>query len=514
MGSSGIVNPFPLSAIFYATINPKMKLGFDNAKYIKIQSQNILKRTELFDKLYIEIGGKLFDDTHASRVIPGFQADVKIKMLQKLKKDIEVIFCISANDIERSKVRAEHGITYDLELIRLIMILQKMKFSINSVVITLYNNQPNVDNFISKLKRYKIKTYIHQSTKGYPTDIDTIVSKEGYGANPYIKTSKKIILVTAPGSNSGKLATCLSQLYHEHEHNVNAGYAKFETMPIWNLPLKHPVNMAYEAATADIKDVTMEDYFHLEEYGISAVNYNRDLEVFPVLKTILHRIVGKDIYKSPTDMGVNMIGACITDDSVVQEASKREIVRRYYNEECNYRLGITGRDTPERIKKLMNELGIDEYYLDVVKPALVKSKKVKRHVVSLKLPSGKIITGKETNLLSPASSVILNAIKELSNIPDNINLLSPTVLKPMLELVPRMEGKNKALNLEEVLIALSISSVTNPSVDEAMRLIKELEGCDAHGTYIVNNGDLKMLKSLKINLTCEPVFYTNDIALD
>ncbi len=489
-----------------------MELGFDNDKYVKIQSENIRKRTELFDKLYLEVGGKLFDDTHASRVLPGFQLDVKIKMFQKLRKDIEIIFCISANDIERNKVRAEYGITYDMEVLRLIGNLQEMDFNINSVVITLYKNQPTVDTFIAKLKRYKIKTYIHRYTKGYPTDIDTIVSEEGYGANPYIKTTKKIILVTAPGPASGKLATSLSQLYHEHKKGVNAGYAKFETMPVWDLPLKHPLNMAYEAATADLKDVTMLDYFHLEEYGVKAVSYNRDLEVFPVLKTILNRIVGKDIYKSPTDMGVNMIGQCITNDKVVQEASKKEIVRRYFNEMCNYKLGITEYDTPERIKKLMNELKIDENYLDVVRPALEKSEKVGKHVISLKLPNGKIITGKETELLSPASSLILNTIKELTDIPDSIDLLSPTILKPMLELVPRTRERDKTLSLEEVLIALSISSVTNPSVEKALNSIKELDGCEAHSTYIVSNGDLKMLKSLRINLTCQPLFYSTKLS--
>lgn len=489
-----------------------MELGFDNDKYVKIQSENIRKRTELFDKLYLEVGGKLFDDTHASRVLPGFQLDVKIKMFQKLRKDIEIIFCISANDIERNKVRAEYGITYDMEVLRLIGTLQKMDFNINSVVITLYKNQPTVDTFIAKLKRYKIKTYIHRYTKGYPTDIDTIVSEEGYGANPYIKTTKKIILVTAPGPASGKLATSLSQLYHEHKRGVNAGYAKFETMPVWDLPLKHPLNMAYEAATADLKDVTMLDYFHLEEYGVKAVSYNRDLEVFPVLKTILNRIVGRDIYKSPTDMGVNMIGECITNDKVVQEASKKEIVRRYFNEMCNYKLGITEYDTPERIKKLMNELKIDENYLDVVRPALEKSEKVGKHVISLKLPNGKIITGKETELLSPASSLILNTIKELTDIPDSIDLLSPTILKPMLELVPRTRERDKTLSLEEVLIALSISSVTNPSVEKALNSIKELDGCEAHSTYIVSNGDLKMLKSLRINLTCQPLFYSTKLS--
>ncbi len=496
---------------FYATMNLGMKLGFDNEKYIKIQSENILKRTKLFDKLYIEIGGKLFDDTHASRVIPGFQSDVKIRMFEKLKKDIEIIFCISANDIERNKVRAEYGITYDMEVIRLIGNLQEMGFAINSVVITLYKNQPTVDKFMATLKRYKIKTYIHRYTKGYPTDIDTIVSKEGYGANPYIKTEKKIILVTAPGPASGKLATCLSQLYHEHNRKVNAGYAKFETMPVWNLPLKHPLNMAYEAATADLGDVNMIDNFHLEAYGVGAVSYNRDLEVFPVLKTILHRILGRDIYKSPTDMGVNMIGECITDDKVVQEASKKEIVRRYFNEMCNYKLGIADYEVPERVKRLMNELGIDEYYLDVVKPALDKSKKTKNHVIALKLSDGEIITGKETDLLSPASSLVLNAIKELSNIPDNINLLSPTILKPMLELIPRVGDRDRCLGLEEVLIALSISSVTNPSVEEALGSIKKLKGCDAHATYMVSNGDLRMLKRLKVSLTCQPVFYSNKI---
>ncbi len=488
-----------------------MKLGFDNEKYVKIQSENIRKRTKLFDKLYLEIGGKLFDDTHASRVLPGFQSDAKIKMFLKLKKDLEVIFCISANDIERNKIRAEYGITYDAEVIRLISNLQEMGFSINSVVITLYKNQPTVDKFIAKLKGYKIKTYIHRYTKGYPTDIDTIVSKEGYGANPYIKTTKKLVLVNAPGPNSGKLATCLSQLYHEHQRGVNAGYAKFETMPVWNLPLKHPINMAYEAATADLKDVNMIDYFHLEEYGIKAINYNRDLEVFPVLKTILHRIMGKDIYKSPTDMGVNMVAKCITNDKVVQEASKKEIVRRYYNEMCNYKMALTGFDTPERVKKLMNELGIDEYYLDVVKPALEKAKKEKRYVISLKLPNGKIITGKETKVLSPASSVIINAIKELTGIPDNIDLLSPTILQPVLNLRPKTLGRSRPLQLQEVLIALSISSVTNPSVEKALGSIPRLNGCEAHSTYILHNGDLKSMKDLKITVTSEPEFYSDKL---
>lgn len=486
-----------------------MILGFDNEKYVRIQSKNILKRTKLFDKLYLEIGGKLLDDTHASRVLPGFQSDAKIRMFQKLKDDLEIIFCINAGDIERNKVRAEYGITYDMEVLRLVFSLKKMGFSINSVVITLYNNQPTVDSFIKKLKRHRLKTYIHRYTKGYPTDIDTIVSKDGYGVNPYIKTTKKIILVTAPGPGSGKLATCLSQLYHEQNRGVNAGYAKFETMPVWDLPLKHPVNMAYEAATADLKDTNMIDYFHLDEYGEKAISYNRDLEVFPVLRTILHRILGKDVYKSPTDMGVNMIGKCILNGDVVVEASKREIVRRYFSELCNHRLGLVDYATAERIKKLMNELGIDENYLDVVSPALEKSKKEKRHVISLKLSNGKIVIGKETDLLSPASSVILNAIKEMSNIPDNIKLLSPSILKPILKFVSLSGESRNVLGLQQVLVALSISSVTNPSVEEALRSLKNLKGCEAHATYMVGNGDSKMLKSFGINLTCEPVFYSD-----
>ena len=308
-----------------------MKKGFDNDKYVKTQSAKIRERFKLFDKLYLEVGGKLFDDSHASRVLPGFKSDSKINMFKELKNDLEIIFCINAGDIEKSKIRGEYGITYDMEILKLINNSKKMGFSVNSVVITLYNNQVSVDKFIKKLNRNGIKTYIHRFTKGYPTDVNTIVSEEGYGANPYIVTTKPLILVNAPGPNSGKLATCLSQIYHENKRGINAGYAKFETFPVWNLPLKHPVNLAYEAATADIKDVNMIDPFHLQKYGETAVNYNRDIELFPVLKSILNKMSKKDLYNSPTDMGVNMVGFCITDNDVVEEASKREIVRRYYN---------------------------------------------------------------------------------------------------------------------------------------------------------------------------------------
>ena len=352
-----------------------MEKGFDNAKYVKIQSQKIRERFKLFDRLYLEIGGKLFDDSHAARVLPGFKNDAKISMFKELKNDLEIIFCISAGDIEKNKTRGEYGITYDNELIKIINKSKKMGFTVNSVVITLYKNQLSVDKFIKKLERNGIKTYIHTFTKGYPTDVDTIVSEEGYGANPYIETTKPLILVNAPGPCSGKLATCLSQVYHENKRGVNAGYAKFETFPVWNLGLKHPVNLAYEAATADLKDVNMIDPFHLETYGETAVNYNRDIEMFPVLKSILNKATGTDVYKSPTDMGVNMVGNCIKDAEVVEEAAKKEIVRRYYHELNNYKMGLNDEDSCQKIKLLMNELNIDEKYLDVIEPALKKKEK-------------------------------------------------------------------------------------------------------------------------------------------
>ncbi len=484
-----------------------MKNGFDNEKYVKIQSKKIKERFKMFDKLYLEVGGKLFCDSHASRVLPGFKSDAKISMFLNLKKDLEIIFCINASAIEKNKIRSEFGITYDIEMLNIINNAKSLGFDVNSVVITLYNNQPSVDNFIKRLERQNIKVYIHTFTKGYPTDINTIVSEEGYGANPYIETTKKLILVNAPGPGSGKLATCLSQLYHEHKRNVNAGYAKFETFPVWNLPLKHPVNLAYEAATADLKDINMIDSFHLEKYNITAVNYNRDIETFPILKTILNKITGKDIYNSPTDMGVNMIGYCIKNEELVKEAAKKEIVRRYFNELNNYKLGLCEYDTVQKIKLLMNELNIDENYLKVVNVSKQKAKEKGAHVIALELHNGKIITGKQSQLLSPASAVIINAIKTLSHIPDDIDLLSPSILAPIL----KMRKDDKSLTLQEVLIALSICSVTNPVIAKAITNLNKLVGCEAHSTYIVQDGDITALKSLKINLTCESDFFTNEI---
>ena len=492
-----------------------MKKGFNNKKYVEIQSKRIKEKINEFDKLYLEFGGKLFDDYHASRVLPGFEPDSKIKMLCELKEIAEIIICINAKDIERKKIRADYGITYDMEVLRLIDEFQNLGLSVNSVVITLYSGKESSKKFRNQLEKRNIKTYVHTPTAGYPTDVDVIVSDEGYGANPYIETTKKLVVVTAPGPSSGKLATCLSQLYHEYKRGVKAGYAKYETFPVWNLPLKHPVNVAYEAATADLKDVNMIDSFHLEKYGVASVNYNRDLEVFPVLKAILHKITGKNIYYSPTDMGVNMIGYAIDDDEVICEASRQEIIRRYYKALCDYKTGTSEEYVCERIKLLMNELEINPLKeRPVILTAQEKSNSEDIPVIALELPDGKIITGKKTELLSPASSLILNAIKELTNIPDDVDLLSKTVLEPILKLKPLSNHASRSLNLEEVLIALSICSVTNSIVKEALKNLNKLSGLEAHASFMVYNGDLNTLKRLNINLTCDSIFYSNNLFMN
>jgi uncharacterized protein (UPF0371 family) len=487
-----------------------MEVGFDNDKYVRIQSEKIKERFGLFDKLYLEVGGKLFDDSHAARILPGFKNDVKISMFKELKDDLEIIFCINAGDIEKNKTRGEYGITYSQELLKLINKSKQLGFSVNSVVITLYKNQIIVDKFIKKLNRNGIKTYIHKPVKGYPTNIDEIVSEEGYGANPYISTTKKLILVNAPGPGSGKLATCLSQVYHENVRGINAGYAKFETFPVWNLPLNHPVNLAYEAATADLKDINLIDSFHLKKYGIESVNYNRDIETFPILKNILKKVLKRDIYYSPTDMGVNMIGFCITDNEVVEEASKKEIVRRYYNELNNYKMGLCDEDTYKKIKILMDKLNIDENILDVVKPALDK-KQIEngKPVIAMKIGE-KIITGKQSELMTAPGAALINSIKYLSKIPDDIHLLSPIVLEPILKLKKEINSGNRLL-LSEVLTALSICSVTNPLAAKALAFIPKLKNSEAHSTYIITGNDKITLKELKINITCENEFLEEDI---
>ncbi|MBQ7140573.1 MAG: DUF1846 domain-containing protein [Bacilli bacterium] len=485
-----------------------MKKGFDNKKYLEIQSEKILERIKMFDnKLYLEFGGKIFDDFHAARVLPGFEPDSKIQLLRTLKDDLEIIFCISAKDIEKNKIRADHGITYDMELLRLIDSLRKLDLTVSSVVITQFSGQPSAQTFKNKLERLDIKTYIHTYTKGYPTDVDVIVSDEGYGANPYIETTKPLVVVAAPGPCSGKLATCLSQLYHEHKRNIKAGYAKFETFPVWSLPLKHPVNVAYEAATADLKDVNMIDSFHLTEYGITAVNYNRDLEVFPVLKNILYKITGEYIYKSPTDMGVNMIGSCIIDDNIVCEASKQEIIRRYYNSLCDYKKGELELDASQRIKVLMDELSIKTSDRKVVEPTLNKLIEKKTNVISIEI-NGDIISGKDSKIMSCSASMIINTIKKLAKIDDEIHLISPIVLEPMLKLKREIYKNDDVLSLHDVLTALSICAATNPTVEITLSKIKNLENCDAHASCILPDEDLKILKKLKINVTSEPVFNT------
>ena len=487
-----------------------MKVGFDNDKYLRIQSEKIKERFCLFDKLYLEVGGKLFDDSHASRILPGFENDAKINMFKELKDELEIIFCINAGDIEKNKKRKEYDISYNQELIKLINKSKNLGFSVNSVVITLYNNQISADKFIKKLNRNGIKTYIHRPVKGYPLNIDKIVSREGYGANPYIPTSKKLILVNAPGPGSGKLATCLSQIYHENLRGINAGYAKFETFPVWNLPLNHPINLAYEAATADLNDVNMIDPFHLNKYGIEAINYNRDIETFPILKSILKKVLNKDIYYSPTDMGVNMIGFCITNNNIVEEASKKEIVRRYYSELNNYKMGICDEEVYKKIKLIMNKLNIDENILDVVKPALEKKEKENGNpVIAMKIGK-KIITGKQTDLITAPGSMIINAIKYLSKMPEDIHLLSPAILEPILKLKKEMKTGNRLL-LSEVLTALSISSVTNPFAAKALTFITKIKNYDAHSTYIITGNDKITLKELKINVTCENEFLDEDI---
>lgn len=482
-----------------------MKKGFDNELYVKLQTETIKERIKMFDKLYLEFGGKLLDDHNAKRVLPGFELNSKIRLLQELKDQCEIILCINANDIEKKKIRADYGISYDMDVIRLIELFRNMDISVNSVVITLYKGQTSVTKFRDRLESMGVKTYIHTPTKGYPTDVDVIVSEEGYGANPYIETTKPLVVVNAPGPCSGKLATCLSQLYHEHKKGIKAGYAKFETFPVWSLPLKHPVNVSYEAATADLKDVNMIDNFHLEAYGISAVNYNRDLEVFPVLRTILNKITGEDIYKSPTDMGVNSIGKCIYDDEVVSLAAKKEVVRRYYKAMVDTKLNGTSIEIAERIKMLMNELEVDASIFNNVKAAKDKEEASGCKSIAIELDDGTIITGRETDLLTPPAALVLNCIKELSHIPDEINLLAPNVLKPILTLKEGFGTINK-LNLHDVLIALSICSVTNPTIENALNNLNKLNNCDVYATYIVLGEDESALRNIQVNLICEPRF--------
>lgn len=493
-----------------------MNIGFDHKKYLEEQSKYILERVNNYDKLYLEFGGKLLFDLHAKRVLPGFDENAKIKLLHKLREKVEVVICVYAGDIERNKIRGDFGITYDMDVLRLIDDLRAYDLDVNSVVITRYDGQPATTVFMNKLQRRGIKVYTHRATEGYPTDVDTIVSDEGYGKNPYIETTKPIVVVTAPGPGSGKLATCLSQLYHEYKRGNVAGYSKFETFPVWNVPLKHPLNIAYEAATVDLKDVNMIDSFHFDAYNEVTVNYNRDIETFPVLKRIIEKITGEEsVYKSPTDMGVNRVGFGIIDDEVVKEASKQEIIRRYFKTGCEYKKGYVDKETFQRAKLIMEELNLKQEDRKVVLPARERSAKLKEvsskndicPAVAMELNDGTILTGKSSDVLDATAAVVLNAVKYFANIPDEMYLLSPAILEPIINLKSKTLGsKNTALNCEEVLIALSICAATNPMAQVAMEKLTMLRGCQAHSTTILSTNDEQTFRELGIDVTCDPEY--------
>lgn len=484
-----------------------LKKGFDNKKYLSLQSEKIEERIASFgDKLYLEFGGKLFDDYHASRVLPGFEPDSKIKMLLKLKDIAEILIVISANDIENNKYRSDLGITYDADVIRLIEIFKKKGLYVGSVVMTMYQSLPRVDAFIKRLQNLGIKVYKHYAIAGYPSDVQKIVSDEGYGKNEFVPTERRLVVVTAPGPGSGKMATCLSQLYHENKRGVKAGYAKFETFPIWNLSLSHPVNVAYEAATADLNDVNMIDPYHLEAYGSLAVNYNRDVEIFPVVNAMLERILGKSPYCSPTDMGVNMAGFCIVDDDACRDASRGEILRRYYDAQCDARKGRVSKEVVGKIELLMSKLGLSVEDRKAVVPALQKSEKTGAPAVAIELSDGVIVTGKTGKLLGASAAALLNALKSLGGIPDNIQLISPTVIQPMQKLkVDHMGAANPRLHTNEVLMALAICAANDETAKLAMEQLGKLKGSEVHSTVILSDVDLKTFKSLGLRVTCEPI---------
>jgi uncharacterized protein (UPF0371 family) len=492
--------------------------GFDNGKYLKEQTEAILDRVENFGKkLYLEFGGKLLFDYHASRVLPGFDPNAKMRLLQQLRDFADIILCIYAGDIERRKVRADFGITYDADALKLIDDVKDWGLSIRAVVITRFDNQPAAEIFKNKLERRGMEVYTHRFTKGYPTDVDLIVSDEGYGANEYIETENRLIVVTGPGPGSGKLATCLSQLYHDYRRGIRSGYAKFETFPIWNLPLKHPVNIAYEAATADIRDFNMIDPYHLEEYRETAVNYNRDVEIFPVLKRILERITGTgSVYKSPTDMGVNRAGFGIVNDDIVQEAAKQESIRRYFRYSCEYMLGLADKETVQRAELIMKELGVMPEDRKVVSPArraaIEAEEKGKGNKgvfcgAAIELEDSTIITGKNSTLMHAVSSLVLNATKHLAGIPDKLHLLSPIIIESVAEFKKNvMNARTASLDLDETLVALAISATTNSTAQLALEKLNELKGCELHMTHIPTPGDEAGLKRLGINLTTDPYF--------
>ena len=485
------------------------KIGFDNEAYISMQSEHIRNRIEQFGgKLYLEFGGKLFDDYHAARVLPGFAPDSKIRMLIQLKDQAEIVIAINANDIEKNKVRGDLGITYDLDTLRLIDAFRSFGLYVGSVVLTRWQDQPAAIKFQLRLESLGVRVYRHYSIPGYPSDINRIVSDEGYGINDYIETSRSLVIVTAPGPGSGKMATCMSQLYHDHKRGIQSGYAKFETFPIWNLPLKHPVNIAYEAATADLNDMNMIDPFHLEAYGKTAVNYNRDIEIFPVVNAMFQKINGSSPYHSPTDMGVNMAGNCIIDDDAVCHAAKMEIVRRYYNAVSDQRKGIEETHLPEKLKLIMQSAGIDKDYRLVARAALQKAEATGgKPAVAIELADGRMVTGKTSRLLGAASAALLNALKVMAEIDDRIDLISPEILEPITNLkVKTLGSSNPRLHPNEVLIALAICAVNDPIAAKAKEKLANLKNCEMHSSVILSGTDVHTLKKLGLRLTCEPFY--------
>lgn len=486
---------------------------FDNDRYISMQSKKILERIDSFGgKLYLEFGGKLFDDYHASRVLPGFQPDSKIKMLYELRDRAEIVVVISANDIEKNKRRGDLGITYDLDALRLIDAFRSIGLFVGSVVITHYSAQPAAEQFQKRLEALGIRVYRHYPIEDYPSNVPFIVSDEGFGKNDYIETSRELVVITAPGPGSGKMATCLSQLYHEHKRGICAGYAKFETFPIWNVPLGHPVNLAYEAATADMGDVNMIDPYHLEAYGISAVNYNRDIEIFPVLKVMFEKIYGESPYKSPTDMGVNMAGYAIVDDEACCEASKQEIIRRYFATACSVKKGLAEPGELKKQEMLLRSLNIDVTMRRAVPAAREKAAQTGAPAAAIELPDGRIVTGRTSGLMGASCAALLNALKLLAGIDDKVNLISPMVLAPIQHLkVEHLGNSNPRLHTDEVLIALSMSAVTNPTAELAMEALAGLRGSEVHSSVILSPVDENVFKKLGANVTFEPVYQTHSL---
>ncbi len=489
------------------------KQGFDNGKYLQMQSSHIKERIAQFGgKLYLEFGGKLFDDYHASRVLPGFQPDSKLRMLLQMKDQVEIVMAIGAADIEKNKVRGDLGITYESDVLRLIDEFRGIGLYVGSVVLTRFRGQPAAEAFQRRLETLGVKVYRHYPIEGYPSNIARIVSDEGYGRNDYIETSRELVVVTAPGPGSGKMATCLSQLYHEYKRGIRAGYAKFETFPIWNIPLKHPVNLAYEAATADLDDVNMIDPFHLEAYGETTVNYNRDVEIYPVLSAMLEKIMGTCPYKSPTDMGVNMAGNCIIDDAVVREASCQEIIRRYYTAMCGKRKGIVEENVVYKLELLMKQAGVTTKDRSACGPALLKEAVTGAPAAAMELPDGQIVTGKTSELLGPSSALLLNALKELGGIEDSVHLISPSIIEPIQKLKTGSLGnKNPRLHTDEVLIALSICAATDAQAKLAMDQLPKLKGCEAHSTVILSHVDERIFRRLGVNITYEPKYQTSKL---